>query len=82
MFAGADAKNPGATEGITNSKAAPLVTYTATQVPIEPNADSTLTISFEPVNALPETGSIEISYPQKLTFNDGDNTVCYVYTTQ
>lgn len=29
-FEGSDNKNPGATDGITNSKAAPLVTYTAT----------------------------------------------------
>lgn len=58
-----------------------LQIYSLAQGSLVPAALTNYTIMFTPVNPLPSTGSIQLTYPQQIALNDGYSTVCTVTTS-
>ena len=48
----------------------------------EPEAITEHTLNFQPINGLPQDGSIQITYPEQLEMTQGDATACQVKTFQ
>jgi hypothetical protein len=66
---------------ITNKEPANLLIYSIEQGTKDAESITDYTIKFTPHNAIPTTGSIQMTYPQQITLTDGSNTVCEVTTT-
>jgi len=65
---------------VTNSVPANLDIYSITQSTLENSALATYTLSFTPVNPMPATGSVQVTYPSKLNMVQGSATPCKVIT--
>lgn len=66
---------------VTNKEPAsldPLTTWSLEQVTKTTNEITDYTIKFTPINAIPKAGSIQMTYPQQIQFEDGGNTKCIV----
>lgn len=66
---------------MTNNEPADLQVYTIEQDSLKANEITSYTISFTPVNPIPATGSIQMTYPQQISLTEGAATVCTVTTT-
>jgi hypothetical protein len=60
------AKFSGKTDSITNDLVANIQKYKLNQGNISVSAETIYTIDFTPINAIPKTGSIQISWPQQV----------------
>jgi len=67
---------------VTNTVPAQIVTYNLFQDSLQNGAANNYTITFDPVNALPATGSIKLVYPNQITLPDGALTKCFVTTNR
>jgi len=72
--------SPSAPPVITNSVPADLEVYSIKQSTLENSALATYTLSFTPINPMSATGSVQITYPSKITMVDGSATPCKVNT--
>lgn len=72
--------SPASSPEITNSVPADLEIYSIKQSTLENSALATYTISFTPINPMSATGSIQITYPSKVTMVEGSSTPCKVIT--
>lgn len=65
---------------VTNRSPATLTNYFISQDSLKHSALTSYQINFSPVNALPSTASILITYPSSITMINGASTVCQVTT--
>lgn len=73
---------PDQTRGITNKFPAQIQVYSFDLITEEPEAITEYTLTFTPINGLPQSGSIQITYPEQIVMTDGDATQCRVKTFQ
>jgi len=67
---------------VTNTIPANIQVYNLFQDSLQNSAVNNYTISFNPVNALPATGSIKLIYPAQISLPDGAATKCFVTTNR
>ena len=72
----------GAPTIITNRTPASLTTFSLGQTSLKHNEPTMYKINFTPVNSLPATASILITYPTSIDFVNGALTVCEVTTSE
>ena len=70
----------GEEQTVTNKFPAQLKVYNIQQESRVPLAITSYTITFEPVNQLPQSGSIQVTYPSQISLTEGASTACTVQT--
>jgi hypothetical protein len=70
----------GEKQTVTNKFPAQLKVYNISQESLVPLAITSYTITFEPVNQLPQAGSIQVTYPSQILLTEGASTACTVTT--
>lgn len=66
---------------VTNREPAELTSFSINQDVLTHSAPAKFTIVFTPINPMPATGSVQVTYPSQVTMIDGANTACTVTTT-
>lgn len=78
----AEFKDPAGAVPVTNTEPAKILTYNLFQDSLQNSVSNNYTITFNPVNALPATGSIKLVYPAQISLADGVATKCFVTTNK
>jgi hypothetical protein len=68
------------TTSVTNKEPSNLLIYSIEQASVKADEVTTYKINFTPVNPLPSTGSIQMTYPQQISLVNKNNTLCNVST--